>query len=98
VFKKVNPTLACYNVFKLNTVEPVLLNRHLQIATSQVCLLQVGVYVIGVKIKVFSSFLPLVTRWQEDNGYTIWKREVFKTVQNLNSKFANSLGFILGLD
>ena len=60
--------------------------------------LQIGVYLIEVIIIVFSSSPPPVTQWQKGNGYTIWKREVFKTVQNLNSKFALVLGFILGLD
>ena len=51
-------------------------------------LLQIGVYLIGVIIIVELSSPPLGARWQKGNGYTIWKREVFKTVQNLNSKFA----------
>ena len=50
--------------------------------------LQISVYLIGVIIIVFCSSPPLVTRWQKDSSYTIWKREVFKTVQNLKSKFA----------
>ena len=52
------------------------------------CPLQIGVYLIEAIIIVFSSSPPLVTRWQKGSSYTIWKREVFKTVQNLNSKFA----------
>jgi hypothetical protein len=46
VYKKGNPTLACYNVFNFNTVEPVLLNRHFcnltSVSASSRCLLNRG--------------------------------------------------------
>ena len=46
VYKKENPTLACYNVFNFNTVELVLLNGHVwnltNVSASNKCLLNRG--------------------------------------------------------
>ena len=46
LYKKGHPTLACYNVFNLNTVEPVLLNGHFSnftnVSASNRCLLDRG--------------------------------------------------------
>ena len=46
VYKKGNPTLACYNVFNFNTVELILLNGHFwnltNVSASNKCLLNRG--------------------------------------------------------